>query len=258
MDRLTKAIQTARGTRADDGSRIGIVSGYSTENYMPVPEAQLINHKVVTSPGSSHFAASYYRMIRSNILRVMTANNWKTIGVTGPSTSNAKTLTMANLGLSIASVPDHSVLMVDADFRKNELSKIFGVSPRYGFEDILLGKAAFEEAVVCPGIDRVGLITSHHHDSASDLLMGKSLPDIMDHLRSAEQNVITLLDMPPTFVTDETLTLASHLDAVLLVVESGKTTREQLQASINLLKGVNILGHVLHNAPKEDCDIKDY
>ncbi len=258
MDRFTKAIQNARSNRSGDGGLNGVISGYSVENFIPVPDEQLAKHKIVTAPGSTHAVASYYRVIRSNILRAMANNGWRTLGITSPSNTDAKTLTTANLGLSIASVPGYAVIMVDADLRKNELSKIFDISPRFGFDDILKGKAMFEEAIICPGIERVGLIISRQHKSASDLLVGKSLPDVMDHMRSTEQNVVTILDMPPTFVTDETLAIASHLDAVLVVVDSGNTTKEQLQSCTNMLKGINILGYVLNNAPAEDCDLKDY
>jgi Mrp family chromosome partitioning ATPase len=58
------------------------------------------------------------------------------------------------------------------------------------------------------------------------------------------------MDMPPILACDDVMAFAPHVDAVLMVVEEGKTRREDLHRSMELLEHVNILGTVLNKAER--------
>lgn len=253
MDRISRAIRRAGNGRPDSNNDAVSVLNFNKENYVPVPKNALIRNKIITGPGSNHPVADYYRLLRTTILRTMASNDWNVIGITGPSAAAGKTLTAANLAISIATIPDYSVLLIDGDMRKNATSKLFGITPQFGLEDVLSGNASLEEAIVCPGISNLGLLLSNFHESASDLLMSRALPRFIRQLKESDEQLITIFDLPPYNMGDDTVAIASHLDAALLVVDAGKTTKEQLQSSTNFLKDVNILGYVLNNAPEREC-----
>ena len=76
---------------------------------------------------------------------------------------------------------------------------------------------------------------------------------MMQSIKEEKNDLIAIFDLPPVFVGDDAVALSAHLDAVLIVVDSGKTTKQQLAHTIGLLSGVNIIGCVLNNAPESDC-----
>ena len=80
-----------------------------------------------------------------------------------------------------------------------------------------------------------------------------ALLDMLDQLRETEEGLVTIFDLPPVFVGDDAVALSSKLDGVLVVVDSGRTTKEQLSSTLDLLKDVNVIGCVLNNAPDREC-----
>jgi Mrp family chromosome partitioning ATPase len=57
-----------------------------------------------------------------------------------------------------------------------------------------------------------------------------------------------LFDLPPLLVADDVVALSRHLDAVLLVVQDGKTQAGDLARALELLENVEILGTVLNRS----------
>jgi len=254
MDRITRAIKQANKTRevVQEDKRIVSGLGSAFDNRIEVPKPLLESNKIIAGMLTNPVSESY-RLLRTKILRVMSQNKWRVIGVTGPSSSSGKTLTATNLAVAIAMTPNHSALLIDADMRKVALSRMFGIDPDYGLGEFLSWKASLEEVVVCPGIDDLGVIVNTHPlQGSSDLLMGDALRILIDQVRQNDDNLVAIFDLPPVFVGDDAVALSANLDAVLVVVDSGHTTREQLESCMDLLKDVNIAGYVLNNAPDSD------
>ena len=59
-----------------------------------------------------------YRQLRSQILKKMRTESWKTLAVTSPKAGNGKTLTALNLAISLSQEVNQTVLLVDLDLRK--------------------------------------------------------------------------------------------------------------------------------------------
>ena len=154
MDRITKAIKQANKTRSRSEGAERLVSEFGTgfENRIDIPKQVLEDRKLIAGM-LTHPVSEAYRLLRTRVLRVMEQNNWRVIGVTGPSSGSGKTLTAANLAVGIAMKPNFSSLLVEADLRKVGLSKLFDIDPDYDLEDFLGWKASLEDVVVCPGID---------------------------------------------------------------------------------------------------------
>lgn len=255
MDRITKAIELAKRSRSSTEAGKVLLAGldFASLPKTDVPQEVLEQNRVVagilTNPVSE-----YYRLLRTKILRAMDQNGWKVIGVTGPSTASGKTLTAVNLGVAIGMEPNHSCLVIDGDLRKPAVNKLFGITPTLGLNDYLAGKAKLDQVVVRPGLERLGLIlNTQQRYGSSDLLMGKVMLDTVAQLKASDESLVTLFDLPPVFVGDDAVAISSFLDAVLVVVDSGKTTKDQLSGTLELLKGVNVLGVVLNNAPDSEC-----
>ena len=60
-----------------------------------------------------------------------------------------------------------------------------------------------------------------------------------------------MFDLPPLLETADVIGIAPKLDAMLLVVEEGRTTEKQLRDSVAALSGtVPLLGMVMNKAGK--------
>ena len=62
-----------------------------------------------------------------------------------------------------------------------------------------------------------------------------------------------MFDLPPVLQADDALAFARHVQAVLVVVGEGKTRRDDLVRTLELLRDVPIIGTVL-NGTREAVD----
>ena len=260
MDRITKAIELANKRRVDvqAGRSATAVLDFGGLENIPVSQHTLEDSKLVAGLLNNP-VSEYYRVLRTKLLRLMTQNGWKVIGVTGPDSSSGKSLTATNLSIAIAMEPNHSALLIDADLRKPALAKQFGVEPKKGLSEMLSGKAKLTDVFYSIGIPRHAvLFNARQQFGSSDLLMGKAVKSFIDEVKSNEDGVVAIFDLPPVFVGDDAIAMSSLLDAVVIVVDAGRTTKQQLQATLELLKDANIAGCVLNNAPDSDCIAQQY
>ncbi len=91
----------------------------------------------------SHFApkttsAESYRALRTNINFVKLEKDIKTIVFTSSSPQEGKTTVSSNLAIAMAQA-GNKVLLVDGDFRRPVISKIFGIQSIPGLTDVILG-----------------------------------------------------------------------------------------------------------------------
>ena len=71
---------------------------------------------------------------------------------------------------------------------------------------------------------------------------------LVQDLKTRYASRLVLFDMPPLIGTDDMLAFLPYTDAVLLVVEEGKTHREELMRAQELLQETNFLGTVLNKS----------
>jgi Mrp family chromosome partitioning ATPase len=59
---------------------------------------------------------------------------------------------------------------------------------------------------------------------------------------------LVIVDMPPVLDGADGLACAPSVDAVLLVIEAGRTRSDQVEHALHLLQGTPVLGTVLNKA----------
>jgi Mrp family chromosome partitioning ATPase len=190
-----------------------------------------------------------YRMLRTRILHRMRANRHTTLAITSPGPGEGKSLTAINLALSIARERNNNVFLLDLDMCNPSICHYLGVAPRFGIARFLAGESEPAEALFSPGIDR--LFISGGLDStpfSSELLATGRVELLFDYIRSRATNPLILLDLPPALSTDDFLVVAPRVDSTLLVLAEGKTRRDGVQRTIEMLSGFPIAGVVLNRS----------
>ncbi len=157
-----------------------------------------------------------------------------------------------NLAISWA-MGGASVCLVEADMRRPQVAAYLGVEGALGLSDVLVGEARLADVLI-----------SWNHGMITALPSGSLPPDPAALLESAamhslvaelsERFDIVIYDTPPLLAVTDALVLADHIDGAILMVRSGKTSREQLAMSLDVLSNANMrtLGTVLTFATAKD------
>ncbi|MFS0861513.1 CpsD/CapB family tyrosine-protein kinase [Fredinandcohnia sp. 179-A 10B2 NHS] len=188
-----------------------------------------------------------YRSIRTNIQFINGVKKNQSILITSPGRKEGKSITAANLAISLAQQKER-VLLIDTNLIKPSLHSIFGIDNTTGLTDVLNGKLSLEEAVTGTEIGRLEVLPSGSIPFNSSELLGSIMMYELVAKALKLYNVV-LIDSNSFLELSGTKILASMCDGVILVVKSGKTdTKKAIETKrlLNLAKA-KIIGVVLNN-----------
>lgn len=202
-----------------------------------------------TEPHSA--VAEQFRRLRGTILHPPSGNRPQTILITSLVPNEGKGFVCANLGYSLAEEMEHHALMVDCDFRRPNLAKMFGVSNQTGLVDHLQDNVDLSLLIRKTGQRKLSLLPSGRppHNPA-ELLTSTKIISFIDELAERYEDRIILFDSSPTVVASESSILAKRVDGVILVVRWGVSSRELVKKFTETLGPEKIIG-VVFNAYKE-------
>lgn len=191
-----------------------------------------------------------YKFLRAQILQVMRQNNWNTLGITSPGKGEGKSLTAVNLAISLALEVNFTVLLIDANLRNPSIDKFLGINAIQGLSDCLTDGIPVEELLIHPsGIDRFVMLPGGRPLlNAGEMLSSHMMVRFIQEVKERYPSRIVVFDLPPVLESGEALAVVPYLDANLLVVEAGKTKRDDILRSESLLASANVLGTVLSKA----------
>lgn len=188
-----------------------------------------------------------YRNVRSALLFSAGDSGTRLLAVTSAVPKEGKTTTCLNLAVSLAQAGAR-VLMVDADMRRGELHKFFGLEGGKGLSDVLAGQAKTESVIQRTGLPNLDLVaTGPFPPNPAELILRPEFKSFIEHARRHYDRI--LLDCPPVMAVSEAAILGSLVDGVVMIVWAGHTSRKLALLAAKLLqeRGAKILGCVLNN-----------
>jgi protein-tyrosine kinase len=199
-------------------------------------------------------AAHAYRMLRTQVLQRARAHGISTIGVVSAVNGEGKTLTAINLSLSLAQEPNQSVLLIDMDLRRPAIAKTLRLPVERGLDSWFAGTARIEDLWHgVEGVDRLFLLpTLAAVPASSEALARATTRKLLQDLKERDPGRILIVDLPPVLLSDDALTLAPQLDAVVLVVAEGRTRREDVARVLELLGNTRVIGTVLNHSSESE------
>jgi exopolysaccharide/PEP-CTERM locus tyrosine autokinase len=194
----------------------------------------------------------YYNLLRTQVLWKTRTKNHKTIMVTSALDGEGKTITAINLAASIAREVKHTCLLVDTDLRHPRIHHYLGCGMRKGLVDHLLNDAPIAELLLNPsGLEKMVVLPAGKPLYGSTELLGSpKMQELVEQMKTRYQERFVIFDSPPVLAVPDALVFSACVDAVILVVEAGKTSSHQILRAIKLLEGRNILGLVMNKADK--------
>jgi protein-tyrosine kinase len=194
-----------------------------------------------------------YKILRTRLLQRLSANQWKSVAVTGTESGQGKTLTAINLSIALAQDPNTRVCLVDLDLRRPQVATQMGLGFELGLGEYLLGNCEAQQIIYESGISRLVVIpNSKMFEHSSEMLAGTRTLELLQVIEAEMPHHIVIFDMPPLLLADDVLTFAPQVDGVLLVLAEGMTQRATAEKAKEVLSDMNLVGVVLNRSSERD------
>jgi capsular exopolysaccharide synthesis family protein len=212
-----------------------------------------VSTETKTTPDSRLVALSngIYDGLRDRLLRAKEearagGNDLKAILVTGVGSGDGKSLTVANLSISISKGLGEKVLLVDANLRTPSLHRLLGIDQGNGLSDVLQGAVAANQAISGTDISNFCFVTAGSRvESPTQLLNTRKMSDFLALAKAHFDWVF--LDSPSLMPEPDADLMSSMVDGVVLVARSSALSATPLRDGIQMLRGRNVLGVVLND-----------
>ncbi|MBR2384211.1 MAG: CpsD/CapB family tyrosine-protein kinase [Clostridia bacterium] len=215
----------------------------------PTADAKIL----ITKGGRTNLDESYNRL-KDNVLHFGALGN-KVIQVESSIAGEGTTTIASNLAVSLA-FNSKKVLVLDLDFRRPGISKVFGVEEALGFGDYVLEDAPLESVIKHTeyGVDVVTRGRTIYNSSY--VLNSEKMKKFIEELK--EKYDFILLDCPPVLLTSDYMHIANYSDGILYTVSANFVKRSAVRESLTLLEklDVPVLGSVMTCVNPNDvsCD----
>ena len=144
---------------------------------------------------------------------------------------------------------------MDLDLRGPDLATRFGLKHRPDLPDYLRGKAGLAAALCRYERNLALALNSAPVTDAAKILQDLAFSEQLLALQRQLQPDIMLFDTPPMLMTDDVISLAGNVDAVLLVIDGSATAPADLAACERMLDArLPLLAVVLNKAQDHGLD----
>jgi len=215
----------------------------------PAPRrvASVLDNRLVAAAVPNSLAGEQYRLLRTRLSRSESGRKAQAIIVTSPNKGDGKSLTAANLALTIAQEFQQRIVLVDADLRRPSVHSLFGIDDTPGLSDVLMGGATLDDSLLNVGEHRLtvlpaGLVPSH----PAELLGSAAMRRVLDTLRGRFDRI--LIDMPPVAPLADVAVASALADGVLMIVRAGVTPKPAIERALSGIDSAKVLGLVLNDA----------
>jgi succinoglycan biosynthesis transport protein ExoP len=217
-----------------------MIASHTSAGEKPISEAQ---------PRSP--VAESFRGLRTNISFAGVDKPLRHILITSATPQEGKTTVSANLAV-ILSQGEKKVVLIDADMRRPQIHRKFGLYNHLGLSDLFLLMRPLD--ILPVGVIQIvnektelAVVTSGRlPPNPSELLTSQKMAQFLD-LLNKEYDLI-LIDTPPVLSVTDAVALATRVDGVILVAKPGVTKWRDFQQTIEQLRSVDarVLGVVLN------------
>jgi receptor protein-tyrosine kinase len=155
--------------------------------------------------------------------------------VTSASIGEGKTTTALQIMAALIRDKETRVLLVDGNFYRPELTRLFGKADQSGIVDVLKGLAEIKEVIRSTEAENLHFISVGRIDNRLELgFFKKSLNRALNEIRSNYD--LILIDSSDVLSSTESTVFASESDRVLMVIKAGSTRRALLVNTLSALE----------------------
>lgn len=262
---LQRAEQERRRRTAGDPTPVTAVDWDTTPQTAPSPRESLlrrlipsrsaarrtpdtaneINKRRIAILQPDSYAAEQFRTLRARIDSLATQRPIRTLAITSANPDEGKSTAAINLAAVTSMGVGRKVLLMDCDLRKAKIHRSLGVDPTSGLEEILTGRASFDDAVVkVEGLSLDVLPVRTPPANPSELLASNDMRRLIETVSSRYDQVI--IDTPACLGLPDAKTVTELCDGIIVVVRANVTPAEDVQSMLEILDRGRVLGMLLN------------
>lgn len=200
---------------------------------------------MIISDAPQSMMAEQFRQVRTRLQHAASLETTRSIMVTSPSPGDGKTTVAANLATGLA-LNGRKILLVDANFRRPELHKLFGVTGGSGFSEALVSIDKFEAGVRTTQVPGLSIMPLGNKPNNPTELLESQLGEFLDRASKDYDHVI--FDAGPLLLASDAMAMAPRVDGVVSVIRAQANSRgllQRLRDALRQIKAEN-LGVVLN------------
>jgi protein-tyrosine kinase len=202
--------------------------------------------------------ADHYRQIKRPLVEKALGGtrDMGLILVTSALPGDGKTFTSINLALSMARERDVSVLLIDADTARANISNVLGIRAEPGLTDALTDESIDIESLIMRadvrGLDV--LPAGRSVENATELLASARMQQVFERIGTRHPRRLVVIDSAPLLVSSEARVLTRIPGQIVLVVRSGATPQRAVQEAAAQIDKLKLRGLIVNNAHFRQAD----
>ena len=241
------AKQTSLINQQRDNDTAGLQGGESVERSILLKH--LHRNRLVAAEYCNPIADTY-RILRARVLKQMVSQGLRSLGICSAIDGEGKTITAANLAISLSLDTRYSTILIDLDLKNPSVQTLFSFEADFGLVDYLGGGGMnLQDCIIQTDIEHLRLLPAGRRClNSSELISSRLMTDLLKQLRKQNDQHIIICDLPPILVSDDALVALSQIDACLLIVREGRTKVQDIRRCIDLISESHLIGTVLNDS----------
>jgi capsular exopolysaccharide synthesis family protein len=217
---------------------------------VPVVGAIVADRRIRTTPltaraGSRSPSAESFRAVRAHLDHLRERDGRRIFVLTAAGRGQGTTTVAANLAIALANTGT-SVVVVDADLRRPDLTALFDLQSSPGLSGLLAGRADLDQVLRGSGTPGLTVVPAGSPAvNAGELIATPRMRTLLAEL--ARRFEVVIVDTPTIVGASDAAVLGALTGSTLLIVAQGDTTRPRLDDALALLEagGSEPIGIVL-------------
>lgn len=201
-------------------------------------DTKLHRERIIVTEGSSRFGSHGYTRLRDNLIYINSDGNHKIIQIESAMAKEGKTSVAANLAVSLG-ITEKKVVVVDLDFRRPRLHRVFHLAKEDGIAEYMMGSIGRDKLIKHTSYKNVDLITRGGEIyNPAIILVSDKFKELISSLRKDYDFV--LLDCAPVLQVSDYIHISKVSDGALFLVAYARTTKAQITEAVKELRKNNI------------------
>ncbi len=198
-----------------------------------------VDERLVAITKPANVMSEEYRAIRTSILARWEQRRNLVHLITSATPQEGKTITSLNLGLIFAELRNRRTLVIEADLRLPQFSKLLNTESPKGLISVLKGEAPLSESIERLEDHNLHVLAAGGRagKEAVQLLAGARMADLLKQLRRQYDHIV--IDTPPVVDLADAGILGGQSDDVFLIVRLNRTIRPLVEQAIRTLQSYN-------------------
>ena len=212
---------------------------------------ELVDGSLCTIHHSRGRVSEAYRSVRTGLFFSNRTGDLKVIQVTSPVPGDGKSTLSSNLAVTMAQ-SGRNVLLIDADFRRPRIAKLFNIESDNGMATAVAGACELDDAIHASTIPGLSIMPGGKRPSnPAELLSSQRFADLLGALR--EKFDVIIVDTPPLLAVSDPSAIAAVVDGVVLTIRLRRNVKPLVTRAARILESVDskLLGIVVNGVSQD-------